>query len=130
MTCFFCLISHHCLCSAYFFFFNYPAPTDIYTLSLHDALPISAPPPKPGLRGSTSADGPGPADPATPSVRPAPEPWQSSARLGVDWYGGQRRSPKPCRRCDSAAETWPGVPARPLRNATATAVDTKCTPFQ
>src|SRR5438046_8408987 len=78
MTCFFCLISHHCLCSAYFFFFNYPAPTDIYTLSLHDALPISAPPPKPGLRGSTSADGPGPADPATPSVRPAPEPWQSS----------------------------------------------------
>src|SRR6266478_156184 len=26
-----------------FFFFNYPAPTDIYTLSLHDALPISPP---------------------------------------------------------------------------------------
>src|SRR5437868_15237053 len=24
-----------------FFFFNAPAPTDIYTLSLHDALPIS-----------------------------------------------------------------------------------------
>src|SRR5438876_10953633 len=24
-----------------FFFFNDPAPTDIYTLSLHDALPIS-----------------------------------------------------------------------------------------
>src|SRR5690349_23024779 len=32
-----------------FFFFNAPAPTEIYTLSLHDALPISvrlvAPPP-------------------------------------------------------------------------------------
>src|SRR6267142_298615 len=28
----------------YFFFFNYPANTEIYTLSLHDALPISAAP--------------------------------------------------------------------------------------
>src|SRR5438067_9075015 len=27
---------------SYFFFFNDPAPTEIYTLSLHDALPISA----------------------------------------------------------------------------------------
>src|SRR5438874_10746925 len=27
---------------ASFFFFNDPAPTEIYTLSLHDALPISA----------------------------------------------------------------------------------------
>src|SRR5207249_11257989 len=27
--------------SLYFFSFNYPAPTEIYTLSLHDALPIS-----------------------------------------------------------------------------------------
>src|SRR6266705_6649826 len=26
----------------YFFFFNHPATTEIYTLSLHDALPISA----------------------------------------------------------------------------------------
>src|SRR6266498_940789 len=29
---------------AYFVFFNYTATTEIYTLSLHDALPISAPP--------------------------------------------------------------------------------------
>src|SRR3712207_7180269 len=28
-----------------FFFFNDPATTEIYTLSLHDALPISVPPP-------------------------------------------------------------------------------------
>src|SRR5437773_12151009 len=27
-----------------FFFFNAPPPTEIYTLSLHDALPIFAPP--------------------------------------------------------------------------------------
>src|SRR5207253_9412465 len=32
-----------CLCCLViaFFFFNVPAPTEIYTLSLHDALPIS-----------------------------------------------------------------------------------------
>src|SRR5438874_3747413 len=29
--------------SSYFFFFNDPATTEIYTLSLHDALPICAP---------------------------------------------------------------------------------------
>src|SRR5438132_13917426 len=28
-------------CLSYFFFFNDPATTEIYTLSLHDALPIS-----------------------------------------------------------------------------------------
>src|SRR5574341_2332038 len=31
-----------------FFFFNDTATTEIYTLSLHDALPISARPPDPG----------------------------------------------------------------------------------
>src|SRR2546429_9913137 len=35
---------------SYFFFFNDPATTEIYTLSLHDALPISSPP-----RGSPTA---------------------------------------------------------------------------
>src|SRR5436309_15826862 len=29
------------LITRFFFFFNDPAPTEIYTLSLHDALPIS-----------------------------------------------------------------------------------------
>src|SRR5436305_9818933 len=36
-----CLVQHrHC---SLLFFFNDPAPTEIYTLSLHDALPISDP---------------------------------------------------------------------------------------
>src|SRR5205807_9786021 len=35
----FCVISLYL--SFLFFFFNDPAPTEIYTLSLHDALPIS-----------------------------------------------------------------------------------------
>src|SRR5438876_12359817 len=30
------------VCSFFLFFFNAPATTEIYTLSLHDALPISA----------------------------------------------------------------------------------------
>src|SRR5438874_12277869 len=30
--------------TSFFFFFNDPATTEIYTLSLHDALPISPPP--------------------------------------------------------------------------------------
>src|SRR5256885_11422916 len=29
-----------CCSTQFFFFFNYTAPTEIYTLSLHDALPI------------------------------------------------------------------------------------------
>src|SRR5437773_9511694 len=35
----YCLI-FSCLPCFFFFFFNAPAPTEIYTLSLHDALPI------------------------------------------------------------------------------------------
>src|SRR5437764_13997955 len=34
------LYSYSILCVYYFFFFNETATTDIYTLSLHDALPI------------------------------------------------------------------------------------------
>src|SRR5205809_1557008 len=36
--CLFC-----CSCDFFFFFFNDAAPTEIYTLSLHDALPIWRP---------------------------------------------------------------------------------------
>src|SRR5205823_14114595 len=31
---------YRCCSCAFFFFFNHSAPTEIYTLSLHDALPI------------------------------------------------------------------------------------------
>src|SRR5256885_14716415 len=33
-------VLHSFLCSSFFFFFNDTATTEIYTLSLHDALPI------------------------------------------------------------------------------------------
>src|SRR2546429_9181180 len=38
----------------YFFFFNDTATTEIYTLSLHDALPISNEPPDPGSAAPSS----------------------------------------------------------------------------
>src|SRR3712207_8362876 len=38
----------------YFFFFNDTATTEIYTLSLHDALPISAQPSPPGREETPS----------------------------------------------------------------------------
>src|SRR5713226_4652938 len=44
-----------------FFFFNDTATTEIYTLSLHDALPISPPPP-----------------PRPPEPKPKPEPQQAA----------------------------------------------------
>src|SRR2546429_9862110 len=36
----------HWMCNSFFFFFNDTATTEIYTLSLHDALPISLPEPE------------------------------------------------------------------------------------
>src|SRR6266446_10883502 len=42
MFCIFLIF--HFSCSLFFFFFNDTATTEIYTLSLHDALPISQPP--------------------------------------------------------------------------------------
>src|SRR5438552_18880624 len=57
------------------FFFNDTAPTEIYTLSLHDALPISA-----------SADLPARPPPRSNVLR--------SARRGAEW----RRSPPAPRR--------------------------------
>src|SRR5271165_7693449 len=40
-----------------FFFFNDTATTEIYTLSLHDALPISPPPGRVASASATSASG-------------------------------------------------------------------------
>src|SRR5205807_9428347 len=43
-----CLLLYTHSCSLIFlFFFTHPSPTQIYTLSLHDALPISASSPSP-----------------------------------------------------------------------------------
>src|SRR2546422_11417813 len=44
MRLFSCRCSSHITLSSFFFFFNDTATTEIYTLSLHDALPISLQP--------------------------------------------------------------------------------------
>src|SRR5690606_40529970 len=54
-----CLTCYPFACLIFFFFFNDPATTEIYTLSLHDALPISTLPANhpgdpPGCRPKTS----------------------------------------------------------------------------
>src|SRR3712207_7241038 len=71
----------------YVFFFNETAPTEIYTLSLHDALPISsgedcARRPRPGR----SADAPAVGGPAHPPARRG---------RAVDGLGRRPRYPTP-----------------------------------
>src|SRR5256885_8655273 len=93
----------------FFFFFNDTATTEIYTLSLHDALPIC---PRRGWRrarpaasaaGWAPARGPAPrAAAGRPTARaetslhcrpgpPAPAP-RPRARPGVPWEDGDRKS--------------------------------------
>src|SRR3712207_9021500 len=62
----------------FFFFFNDTATTEIYTLSLHDALPICAPAPRPSPPRSRSArSDPSPARGARPRPGPAGSPARS-----------------------------------------------------
>src|SRR2546425_2588977 len=63
------------MCSFFFFFFNDTATTEIYTLSLHDALPISTPAAR-SSRAPTSC----PPRSAPPSRPPWPPCWR---RAGV-----------------------------------------------
>src|SRR2546422_3301435 len=63
------------------FFFNDTATTEIYTLSLHDALPISTPPPR-GL------------DP----------PARNSARCATHRCGAPSRTPPPSAECGVRSE--------------------------
>src|SRR3712207_7775006 len=64
-----------------FFFFNDTATTEIYTLSLHDALPISA---WQRIRGRESAD------PARPGDRADRAGRRRAERPGRDRHGGLR----------------------------------------
>src|SRR6266511_6306486 len=58
----------------FFFFFNYTATTSIYTLSLHDALPIS-PVPATGWRRASRGWRPSPGEEPT-APRPPAQPWR------------------------------------------------------
>src|SRR5205085_7937938 len=56
------ILLRSCLLPSFFFFFNDPATTEIYTLSLHDALPICR-----------RRHGPRPAHPGPDRLAPAPQ---------------------------------------------------------
>src|SRR5205814_6957743 len=62
--------SSHYSRSVLFFFFNAPTTTHIYTLSLHDALPISPASPAGGPASRR-------ASPSPTGSSPAPTPWAS-----------------------------------------------------
>src|SRR3712207_9231864 len=69
------VIGLYCIVRRYVFFFNDTAPTEIYTLSLHDALPIwpataaTQRPPRPDIRQRTPTS-PRPAARRRPSPPP------------------------------------------------------------
>src|ERR1022692_2689166 len=89
---------------AFFFFFNDTATTEIYTLSLHDALPICSPAPR-DIRGP-------PADRATASewLRPVRSPAPSTCGHRRGRSPAQARWASPAPRRGAPLET----PDRPL----------------
>src|SRR5256885_4862940 len=78
--------------SLVFFFFNDTATTEIYTLSLHDALPISGASGGRATRPSTSRR----------SARRRPPPARRSRRRAP---ASRRTRPRPARRCRSEEHT-------------------------
>src|SRR3712207_7412125 len=67
----------------YFFFFNDTATTEIYTLSLHDALPISCAPSAAAGSGRGRRGAPGAPVPARRRGRPRPQPPMPLARRPI-----------------------------------------------
>src|SRR5205814_8821504 len=65
-------ITLHLHTSTFSFFFHHPATTQIYTLSLHDALPISRPARRPDSRLLRHPGGPPPGGPRHQRLHPQP----------------------------------------------------------
>src|SRR2546430_11979758 len=78
--------------SSIFFFFNDTATTEIYTLSLHDALPISTPRSR-RVRGPPAARRCAPCEPATSRM----PPWGSARRSEEHTSELQSQSNLVCR---------------------------------
>src|SRR5256884_1635329 len=105
-----------------FFFFNDTATTEIYTLSLHDALPIFPQPPAGQVRIRVQACGiclsdhlvkdglwPGVTYPRSPGhevagtideVGAGVTIWKKGQRVGIGWHGGHDGTCLQCRRGD------------------------------
>src|SRR2546425_10444415 len=97
----------------FFFFFNDTATTEIYTLSLHDALPISLRPPTsrealghPGTRGGSRATR------ASARQRPrGPRPRSPAAARAALLARPGPRTAAPARRRTPAREPRPPLPS-------------------
>src|SRR5207253_9063525 len=81
-----CLLFHIFLPSLlypllFFFFFNDTAPTEIYTLSLHDALPISTATPAASISASAATGSPRRPGRTAPPKSPNSIPDRKSTRL-------------------------------------------------
>src|SRR6266496_2247368 len=106
----------------FFFFFNDTATTEIYTLSLHDALPISSRRAGTGRRDPHAHEGDRPAhDAAGRLLRPSPGRNRLGARGGtVPGARGRRRAGRACRgpglrfREEPGGESHPPTPSRGL----------------
>src|SRR6266496_969761 len=102
----------------FFFFFNDTATTEIYTLSLHDALAIR-PRPAPRRRGDRDRPGgrhPGPARApqadAPRNLRRRSHERRRPARVGQDVQRGRRSTPPWSPWSSPPAGPWTGPPAR------------------
>src|SRR2546430_7070035 len=101
-----------------FFFFNDTATTEIYTLSLHDALPISKSRPTPaspqvrtgvmGVRRFVTAKG---AATANPTIPPTKAPLRSSGASHRSLVKTTTAAPTPNRPPTPAPAKSPGFPA-------------------
>src|SRR2546427_10773600 len=81
--------------SLFFFFFNDTATTEIYTLSLHDALPIS----KGTARGATTRSKTGKV--GMEMLSPVSQRCDESQLESI-----KAREQTPCRSLDESATTW------------------------
>src|SRR5216683_6001558 len=98
----------------FFFFFNDTATTDIYTLSLHDALPLSAPPPEPARKRPRAAPGARtPPGEMTPAGRAPP----NGACAPVARAGKSADLPPAPGRARRSGAPAPGLHAPPSRRA-------------
>src|SRR2546429_878217 len=102
-----------CVLCFFFFFFNDTATTEIYTLSLHDAVPIASrfpltPCPSHGIRSQEVAM----RENSVPTIVCGGMPARSLAPM-AGWVGETRgvlRSIRPAQRCDSKPNTaTPGL---------------------
>src|SRR5258708_12138096 len=117
----FCSFSLSCLPFVFFFFFNDTATTEIYTLSLHDALPICQPTSASVARWACSC---GRAPPAAPGPRSVPRSEEHTSELQSPDHLVCRlllEKKKKCNSCVPQTESS-GAPTSSTRNLRPTVV--------